>query len=171
MFSIPHYHVSHPEWCDVKDQILTNLENKLKYSGNTNTTSYFNAEKDKKKSLKQFKEFLSLNFVQKDLAEVSKLGFSNMQGIWYQKYQRGQYHGIHNHGPVGWSGIFYAKFNAQEHSGTEFYAPFSLPTGEMCKTQISVKEGDMIIFPSYLPHQVLPVDSDEERAIIAFNIK
>jgi uncharacterized protein (TIGR02466 family) len=33
-----------------------------------------------------------------------------------------------------------------------------------------IKEGDLLIFPSYLPHSVLPNQSDEDRIVISFNI-
>ncbi len=33
-----------------------------------------------------------------------------------------------------------------------------------------VEEGDLLIFPAYLPHQVLPNKSDEERIVISFNL-
>ena len=33
-----------------------------------------------------------------------------------------------------------------------------------------VEEGDLLIFPAYLPHQVLPNESDEDRIVISFNL-
>ena len=36
--------------------------------------------------------------------------------------------------------------------------------------QIEVKEGDLLIFPSYLPHSVEQNKSDEDRIVISFNI-
>ena len=33
-----------------------------------------------------------------------------------------------------------------------------------------VEEGDLLIFPAYLPHHVLPNESDEERIVISFNL-
>tara|TARA_B100000989_G_scaffold127334_1_gene94527 strand:+ start:1327 stop:1929 length:603 start_codon:yes stop_codon:yes gene_type:complete len=33
-----------------------------------------------------------------------------------------------------------------------------------------VEEGDLLIFPAYLPHQVLPNKSDEDRIVISFNL-
>ncbi len=36
--------------------------------------------------------------------------------------------------------------------------------------QIKVLEGDLLIFPSYLPHYVEPNKSDEDRIVISFNI-
>ena len=36
--------------------------------------------------------------------------------------------------------------------------------------QIEVKEGDLKMFPSYLPHSVEQNKSDEDRIVISFNI-
>ena len=33
-----------------------------------------------------------------------------------------------------------------------------------------VEEGDLLIFPAYLPHQVLPNESKEDRIVISFNL-
>ena len=33
-----------------------------------------------------------------------------------------------------------------------------------------VEEGELLIFPAYLPHQVLPNESDEDRIVISFNL-
>ena len=33
-----------------------------------------------------------------------------------------------------------------------------------------VEEGDLLIFPAYLPHQVLPNESGEDRIVISFNL-
>ena len=35
---------------------------------------------------------------------------------------------------------------------------------------LDVEEGDLLIFPAYLPHQVLPNESDEDRIVISFNL-
>ena len=33
-----------------------------------------------------------------------------------------------------------------------------------------VEEGDLLIFPSYLPHSVLPNESEEDRIVVSFNL-
>ena len=35
---------------------------------------------------------------------------------------------------------------------------------------IDVKEGDLLIFPGYLPHKVAKNESDEDRIVISFNV-
>ena len=37
-------------------------------------------------------------------------------------------------------------------------------------TKHKAEEGDLLIFPADLPHQVLPNESDEDRIVISFNL-
>ena len=37
-------------------------------------------------------------------------------------------------------------------------------------TGLDIEEGDLIIFPSYLPHKVGKNQSGEERIVISFNV-
>lgn len=60
--------------------------------------------------------------------------------------------------------IEYIK-SAISSSKTERYPYFGLP---ICVTP---QEGAFFIFPSYLPHMVVPTENDKMRCTIAFNIK
>ena len=62
-------------------------------------------------------------------------------------------------------------FRIIAHKGTTFYSPFPDIDGSLVHRTPSVVEGDLLIFPSYLCHCFNPSDSDEERAVIAFNMK
>ena len=42
--------------------------------------------------------------------------------------------------------------------------------GVIKEDEIALKEGDLLIFPAYLPHSVGQNLSDEDRIIISFNI-
>ena len=35
---------------------------------------------------------------------------------------------------------------------------------------MEINEGDLLIFPGYLPHKVEKNDSDEDRIVISFNV-
>ena len=57
------------------------------------------------------------------------------------------------------------------HEATKFYSPFNDPaTGDLMEYQPFVKEGDLVIFPSYLLHEGPVNKSDKERVIVSFNI-
>ena len=35
---------------------------------------------------------------------------------------------------------------------------------------LEINEGDLLIFPGYLPHKVAKNESDEDRIVISFNV-
>ena len=35
---------------------------------------------------------------------------------------------------------------------------------------IEISEGDLLIFPGYLPHKVAENETDEDRIVISFNV-
>ena len=105
---------------------------------------------------------------------------------WYNVYAKGSWQERHNHSPGGFSIIYYLKFNENEHSPTCFHNPsplvpfmnFGYPLKKDTPIHQSsvpywipkVKQGDLIIFPAALDHNVPVCHSDEERIAIAFNI-
>lgn len=93
------------------------------------------------------------------------------KGVWYERSKKTYRHPVHNHGTTGFSGVLYVDFDPEVHQSTVFYLPFTEPTtGTVLTYQPKVKEGDLVIFPSYLLHEAVPNESDKERVIVSFNI-
>jgi hypothetical protein len=82
---------------------------------------------------------------------------------WAQFYQKSESHSVHAHGPIGKSGIIYLKSNAAQE--TIFYSP-SFEAYEH-----SFKKNHLLLYPSHIPHEVKPLQKNEERIIIAFNTR
>ena len=88
----------------------------------------------------------------------------------------------HRHDGFIWSGCYYVnppKVADTQSGSIEFLSPLTVP-GEykvlraqcyLDKITIQPNAGDLLIFPSYLAHWVLPNEADEERITIAFNAK
>ena len=94
-----------------------------------------------------------------------------INNMWYQTTQKGQMHGVHNHGGIGISAVFYVNFDSSCHRGTTFFAPFpNYLDGSVLEHTPDVVEGDVVFFPSFLHHQQGFNFSEKERTIIAFNI-
>jgi uncharacterized protein (TIGR02466 family) len=110
--------------------------------------------------------------------------------MWYNAYARDQYQEWHSHsgGLADFSAIHYLKFDKSLHSATGFRNPISksrifssLKNAERIKsiknglyTEVyypNVKEGDLIIFPSWLEHICPPNRSNKLRVTVAFNIE
>ena len=95
--------------------------------------------------------------------------YEKIEGPWCQRYVAGDWHSAHDHGPRGYSAVFYAKINPDVHEATMFTSPFPIE-GTMGSVSPNVSEGDLIIFPSSLLHTAPPHKSDEDRIVFSFNL-
>jgi len=106
--------------------------------------------------------------------------------IWYNVYMDGEYQEVHDHlgtplNPTHFSFIHFLSFNKGEHNPPEFRDPLSQIRNlslELDRTRCGevyvpdVKEGDLLMFPSYLQHCVLPgKKTSYPRITIAFNVR
>ncbi|WP_100642040.1 putative 2OG-Fe(II) oxygenase [Alteromonas facilis] len=94
---------------------------------------------------------------------------------WANVNQPGSANAIHTHSKWHWSGVYYvqgtgtgelalysqAYLNQQVTHGLPFGQSFTIPA----------EDGLMVMFPSYLMHEVMPNLSDKARINIAFNVK
>lgn len=162
----------------VKNVLVPEIEKKLNITKTQNTwmcdvnTEFFSKNEKINKYIdlivtgiypildKFFEDFPFLNVPKK----------STVVDIWYNHYVAGQYQEVHSHtNRVDISGIYLLKLD--ELNKTVFY---SYPTTNTklynsTKHLVEAKEGDVILFPSYLSHYVQPCEKD--RISIAFNIK
>ena len=100
-------------------------------------------------------------------------GRVTLNGSWVERSTKGMFHSIHNHGALGYSAACYVCYDPLVHTPTQFVAPFNNPISGMV-TQYEpdgIVEGDLILFPSYLPHYTKPNLSDKERVVLSFNLK
>lgn len=77
--------------------------------------------------------------------------------LWFQQYVQGTTFGWHNHNKSV-ALIYYVELPDEEDK-TDFYNFDSIP----------VKEGDVIIFPSYLVHRSKPLQTNKRKTIISCN--
>jgi len=97
---------------------------------------------------------------------------------WFQDYRdEGQHHKIHNHGIYGISGVYWIRANRSagdfiihnnnpiiEYTKWTHYTPYNKPN-----FTIKPQKGLMILFPSFMNHEVLPSGPDAVRSTLAFN--
>ena len=106
--------------------------------------------------------------------------------IWYNYYERSSYQELHEHiadpfQKIHFSCIHYLSYDREVHTPAEFQDPISAIrahsltldkdfVGDFYIPQ--VEEGDLIMFPSYLQHRVLPQKvSDIPRITLSFNFR
>ena len=105
--------------------------------------------------------------------------------IWYNYYSDGEYQEEHDHlgNPFEqnhFSFIHFLSYNKEEHTPPEFRDPLSQLRNLSVELERNrcgeiyvpdVEEGDLLMFPSYLKHRVLPCKkTDYPRITISFNI-
>lgn len=87
---------------------------------------------------------------------------------WFQQYKKTDTHGWHDHlrsGGAVLSIVYYLEL-PKGSPGTEFRDPY---TGRVHRPR--VKEGDVLMFPSFIPHRSPPNKSNQTKTIISMNIK
>jgi len=106
-------------------------------------------------------------FIQKYFDDcANQLGYqeADIKNLWFQQYNINGKHGWHIHSE-NYTGVYYVKFS--EKSGkTELINPFL----QNKKIIINAKEGDIIIFPSYVIHRATEQLDNSEKIIVSFNI-
>ena len=101
-------------------------------------------------------------------------------GMWAIINEKGNFNTEHTHPNSNLSAAYYVK--APENCGNfkvgnphaisrDKYPLRETPTEfNRLVAELKVEEGDLLIFPSYLPHSVLPNQSDKDRVVVSFNI-
>lgn len=169
LFSVNAFKYTVPDWNQNRDKILDlipfNSEQWTKVEPHIAYTDYFNDEVQPYR--KEFLEIVSP--ILSEFRNAANYKFNDVGQLWCQAYNRRDYHVPHDHGPVGYSCVFYAKMS-EEHPSTLFFSPFSDETGFKTYQSVPCVEGDLLIFPAHLMHMAPPHDSEDERIIISFNL-
>jgi hypothetical protein len=120
-----------------------------------------------------------------DLATVKRLQIYN--DCWFHVTRRGGFFGTHNHPNASWSGVYCVDPGksdpGKKDSGVLSFvnpllmnsmymdagiARMQLPYGHQC-ANLSLDAGQLVMFPSWVLHDVKPFEGEGERITIAFN--
>ncbi len=108
-------------------------------------------------------------------------GYLKISG-WANVLRNGNYNTIHNHPDSAWSGVYYVDVGSQSEQyplsgllelidprpGVDMVSVPGTPFGQ--PVRIQPEAGLMLLFPSWLQHQVHPYVGGEARISIAFNV-
>lgn len=114
-----------------------------------------------------------------------------LTGVWFQIQNGAAFHDVHTHGNCSWSGVYYVQLDLPGqrvghpqfgalNGATRFYSPmFPLLGGahidmgnawlQQATLDVSPQEGDLVLFPSFLPHKAMPYAGERDRIIVSFN--
>ena len=120
-----------------------------------------------------------------DLPTLNRLNIYN--DCWFHVTRRGGFFGLHNHPNAAWSGVYCVDPGSHDPGKREsgmltFVNPMltaamhvdagnanlKLPFAPHIAT-ISLEAGELVLFPSWLLHDVKPFEGEGERITIAFN--
>lgn len=114
-----------------------------------------------------------------------------LRGIWFQIANQGSHHDVHTHGNCSWSGVYCVQVDepavriahavlGPANGVTRFYGPhFNHLAGahmdfgnaylQSAHLDIAPLPGQLVVFPSWLPHQAMPYQGETDRIIVSFN--
>ena len=115
-----------------------------------------------------------------------------VRGMWFQISSQGSHHDVHTHGNCSWSGVYCLQVDPQQarnahpalgaaNGVTRFYGPHFNRLGgaamdfgnaylQNAHLDIQPVPGQLVVFPSWLPHQAMPYHGQAERVIVSFNV-
>lgn len=147
----------------------------LEVSTSTNGVLYLHKEKSLADVWEFINQHIEIYWDQMGLVEKPGIHYS-----WANRYSKGGFAKLHNHSPYFISGCFYVDKTSDDQGNIYFQDPnealmSTLPQTDTFKlsqntVELSTVTGDLILFPSWLKHGVLPNKTDTPRYSIAFDV-
>ena len=142
---------------------------------------FFDQKNDK--ILKRFSDIIQNFFIK---IFVDEMGWEynpdkvKITGMWSIINKKGSFNIQHNHPNAYLSAVYYVKvpknsgnikfFDPREQKNIRFPKIKSYTDTSAVITEITPKEGDLLIFPAYLYHSVGENLSEHDRIIVSFNV-
>ena len=168
LFEYPSYRYEIDDWEFKKKGLLSRI-NSQKFI----RTELQTFETDRQTNNKSYVRYLE-DFLRPDLHEFCQEAevTCSLTDAWCVRYEKNDYQTIHNHRGWGFSGIIYVEFDSKVHTPTCFVAPWQEPRHDTTylRSPGDVKEGTMIIFPSYTLHYSQPNLTKKRRTILSFDL-
>ena len=101
------------------------------------------------------------------ISAMSLTGTPVIREMWCNAYNTGTELTKHNHGTGRYVGMHYVKYLPGEHNPTVFYENGTSNN----KTTVDIEEGDLLIIPSELYHEVAPNTSTNIRVVAVFSLE
>jgi len=106
------------------------------------------------------------NYLLNELLEIyTECGYDGftMHEIWFQQYENNSSHGWHTHSS-NFTSVYYLEL-PEGSPKTKLVHPLD----QKIVIETDVKEGDIIVFPSFVLHKAPPNLIDKQKTIISFN--
>jgi uncharacterized protein (TIGR02466 family) len=143
--------------------------------------------------VQKLKEFCFANLY-RAIAELNGYDQAMLKDIryacesWFHVTRKGGYFGAHNHPLHSWSGVYCVRHDGDDPDSDSgkltFVAPNSASTMYVdvasvrfrrpfssAPIMLRLQPGQLVLFPSWLLHEVMPYDGETERITVAFNVR
>lgn len=168
LFPVTVYLIKDTGWENYKDYLLTSIKDQKDPAYWERDGFYTDYGKEQ-----PWRETIWNEFMEPQVSSLLKDSNTKLQDIWCQQYINQAGFTAHQHQTVGFSCVLYAQFDPEVHWGTSMFRPYLDPndlTNSGSVTTPEVEEGNIVVFPSWLLHQVTPSDTEKPRTIVAFNL-
>ena len=168
LFEFPSYQYQIGDWEFKKKGLLGRIK-----SSEFRRTKLQTFETDRQTNNKSYVRYLE-EFLRSELFEFCQEAqvTCSMTDAWVVRYDKGDHQTVHNHRGWGFSGIIYVEFDPKVHTPSCFVAPWQNPRDDTTSLDYpqDVKEGTMVIFPSYTLHFVHPNQTRKRRTVLSFDL-
>ena len=167
LFKIDYWKISIKDFEIKKKQLIELLK---EYPESKQGIQFFNTNKQNNRD--KLSERFS-NIIIDELKEFSQNIKKNIiiEDVWSVTYNLGDYQIPHNHGSKKLTGILYLESN-QELPLTCFIQPWNDIEKDLSVIyEMPAKEGDLIIFPSFVNHFSPPNKYKQNKRIVSFDMK
>lgn len=150
---------------EIKKELLNLIEQeKLESLSNSDSISKLDWSQKHNENREWVK--LVLPFLQCQLDVMARgVGFkyTKFHELWFQQYNKNDIHNWHAHGS-NFTCVYYLELD-ENSPKTELIEPFS--NKKFCP---DIKEGSIIVFPSYVMHRAPKIENEVRKTIISFNV-
>ena len=164
----------------IKDLLEKELSENKKREVGPWSVEQTNANLHKKKEFEPFCRVISAKMysISKDIMEYDENYFMDITAMWGNRQPKGAFFRMHSHHNNIFSGVFYPDEN-KDFPKISFHRPFRsdfAPTVSKSNTYngglsgMECKKDLLIIFPSWLNHNIPVNTSDKDRLSISFNV-
>lgn len=115
---------------------------------------------------REWVQFL-LQYLTEPVLDIYKeLGYDGytLHDIWFQQYQKNSGHGWHSHS-ANFTNVYYLEM-PEESPKTQIVNPYN----QTDIIEVDVKEGDILVFPSFVIHRAPPNLENAKKTIVSYNI-
>jgi hypothetical protein len=141
--------------------MLNSQDNLYQYQDSINKLDWSNSKNFNRDWVNLIKVDLHKHFI----SCAKEFNFDRVQidDLWFQQYVKGDFHGWHIHGS-NYTGVYYVNFK-DKYAQTKLVDPI---TNKIIT--VKAKEGDIIIFPSFIIHCSPIQKVNKTKTIISFNL-